>query len=56
MGFVFQIFQIIFTEEATKEALLPALFAAVFIVQYLFISNSLGQNITDHNNYVFATV
>ncbi|XP_011059567.1 PREDICTED: odorant receptor 49b-like [Acromyrmex echinatior] len=50
-----RIFQIILTEKATKEALLPVIFAAVFIL-YLFISNSLGQNMTDHNNYVFATV
>ncbi|KYN21010.1 hypothetical protein ALC57_06918 [Trachymyrmex cornetzi] len=28
---------------------------AIFIL-YLFISNALGQNMTDHNNYVFATV
>ncbi|XP_012056507.1 PREDICTED: uncharacterized protein LOC105619598 [Atta cephalotes] len=49
-----RIFQIILTEKAINEALLPMLYAAIFIL-YLFISNSIGQNMTDHNNYVFAT-
>ncbi|XP_071638266.1 uncharacterized protein [Temnothorax longispinosus] len=49
------IFQIVLSEQATKKALWPMMFAASNIL-YLFISNSLGQNMTDHNNYVFDTV
>ncbi|XP_018349423.1 PREDICTED: odorant receptor 49b-like [Trachymyrmex septentrionalis] len=50
-----RIFQIILTEKANKEALLPVIFAIILIL-YMFLSNFIGQNITDHNNYVFATV
>ncbi|XP_024878469.1 uncharacterized protein LOC112458884 [Temnothorax curvispinosus] len=49
------IFQIVLSEQATKKALWPMMFAATNIL-YLFISNSLGQNMTDYNNYVFDTV
>jgi len=40
-------------EKATKESLLPVIFATVFIL-HLFISNSLGQNMTDYNKYIFS--
>ncbi|XP_077264111.1 uncharacterized protein LOC143898473 [Temnothorax americanus] len=49
------IFQIVSSEQATKKALWPMIFAGVNIL-FLFISNSLGQNMTDYNNYVFDTV
>ncbi|XP_077264106.1 uncharacterized protein LOC143898469 [Temnothorax americanus] len=51
----FHIFQIVLSEQATKKALWPMTFAAGNII-FLFISNSLGQNMTDYNNYVFDTV
>ncbi|XP_025073577.1 uncharacterized protein LOC105425255 [Pogonomyrmex barbatus] len=50
-----RIFQILSSLENLKEALLPLICAFVNIL-YLFISNSIGQDITDHNNYIFATV
>ncbi|XP_011690174.1 PREDICTED: uncharacterized protein LOC105451434 [Wasmannia auropunctata] len=50
-----RIFLIVSSEKATKEALMPIIFVTVEIL-YLFLSNSIGQTMTDHNSYVFATV
>ncbi|XP_011690171.1 PREDICTED: odorant receptor 49b-like [Wasmannia auropunctata] len=51
-----RIFQILLSEEAViKEVITPTLFAGVQII-YMFLSNFMGQNMTDYNNFVFATV
>ncbi|KAL0109506.1 hypothetical protein PUN28_014518 [Cardiocondyla obscurior] len=50
-----QIFQIFVDQMSFKESIMSFVFIVGNIL-YLFISNFLGQNITDHNNYVFNTV
>ncbi|XP_011863554.1 PREDICTED: uncharacterized protein LOC105559676 isoform X2 [Vollenhovia emeryi] len=50
-----RISQVVMSEQAIQLAFVPSVFAAINIL-YLFIANLLGQNMTDHNNYVFDTV
>ncbi|XP_019885134.2 odorant receptor 47a-like [Camponotus floridanus] len=50
-----RIFQIASYGDDVKEFLIPFILIIIDIV-YMFIANYLGQNITDHNNDVFATV
>ncbi|XP_077264109.1 uncharacterized protein LOC143898470 isoform X2 [Temnothorax americanus] len=51
----FNFVQIVLTKQAATKIILPMLCASINIL-YLFISNYLGQNLTDYNNYVFDTV
>ncbi|XP_025073593.1 uncharacterized protein LOC112552482 [Pogonomyrmex barbatus] len=43
------------SEKTSKEVYLPIIIVGANII-YLFLANSIGQDITDHNAYVFATV
>ncbi|KAH0946880.1 hypothetical protein HN011_000958 [Eciton burchellii] len=47
--------QIAIFQNNIPEILLPALIIC-FIIIYFFLGNYIGQHITDHHNYVFATV
>ncbi|KAG5321615.1 OR43A protein, partial [Acromyrmex heyeri] len=48
------IFQIRSFENFVHKFYLPLMYA-VSIILYMFLSNNIGQNIIDHNNYVLST-
>ncbi|XP_018361493.1 PREDICTED: uncharacterized protein LOC108760190 [Trachymyrmex cornetzi] len=51
---LFRIFQIDTSEDNVNEFLFPLIFV-IFSILYMFIANYLGQDIMDHNNYIFVT-
>ncbi|XP_071637328.1 uncharacterized protein [Temnothorax longispinosus] len=51
---LFQIFQIASSGNNVEELLFPFMFLFASVM-YMFIANYIGQNVTDHNNYVFST-
>jgi len=51
---MFQIFQSVTFGNGEKEYLVHFQYVAV-VVLYMFLANYAGQEITDHNNYVFST-
>ncbi|XP_071637724.1 uncharacterized protein [Temnothorax longispinosus] len=51
---LFQIFQIASSGNNVEELLFPFMFLLTSVI-YMFIANYIGQNVTDHNNYVFST-
>ncbi|XP_077264116.1 uncharacterized protein LOC143898476 isoform X3 [Temnothorax americanus] len=51
---LFQIFQIASSGNNVEELLFPFIFLFTSVI-YMFIANYIGQNITDHNKYVFST-
>ncbi|KAL6418002.1 hypothetical protein ACFW04_014812 [Cataglyphis niger] len=52
---LFRIFQIVTYGNDIKEILFPFLFVAISIL-YMFVANYVGQDLTDHNSDLFATV
>ncbi|XP_018361478.1 PREDICTED: uncharacterized protein LOC108760174 [Trachymyrmex cornetzi] len=48
------IFFITSSQNTVNEFWLPLMYAVVIIL-YMFLSNNIGQNITDHDNYVLST-
>ncbi|XP_070167635.1 odorant receptor 9a-like [Polyergus mexicanus] len=52
---LFRIFQIISYGDDIKEILLPFIFVTICIL-YMFVANYIAQDLTDHNNDLFAIV
>ncbi|KAH0946892.1 hypothetical protein HN011_001516 [Eciton burchellii] len=52
---LFQVFQVLISDDKIAEVLIP-MTNAIILSAYMFLSNLIGQNITDHNNEVYATV
>ncbi|KAL6419135.1 hypothetical protein ACFW04_011557 [Cataglyphis niger] len=52
---LFQIVQIALNGDNVDEILIPFVLVLISIL-YMFCANYLGQNLTDHNNYVFISV
>ncbi|XP_071637699.1 uncharacterized protein [Temnothorax longispinosus] len=48
------LFQIASSGNNVEELLFPFMFLLTSVI-YMFIANYIGQNVTDHNNYVFST-
>jgi len=49
---VIQIPQILTSDDDFIKVLLPMMIVTVLII-YMFLANSIGQNVTDHNNEVY---
>jgi len=49
---VIQILQILTSDDDFIKVLLPMMIVIVLII-YMFLGNSIGQNVTDHNNEVY---
>ncbi|XP_025270180.1 uncharacterized protein LOC112639653 isoform X1 [Camponotus floridanus] len=52
---LFRIFQVISTGDEFKEFIIPSVYV-VAITLYMFLGNYFAQDVTDHNNDIFATV
>ncbi|XP_019883538.2 uncharacterized protein LOC105252684 [Camponotus floridanus] len=52
---LFRIFQITSSENDIKEYMFP-LFTTITSILYMFLANYIAQDLTDHNNDIFATV
>ncbi|KAF3054229.1 Odorant receptor 314 [Nylanderia fulva] len=51
---LFRIFQILSVKESVKQCVIPFIFTLITVL-YMFLSNYIGQVITNHNEHIFTT-